>query len=197
MAPLPINLRSGTEYTFNMANFRQEFLDTLQDPEVAAKLRFIFKGCTDDVEKVIKTTTDKIRQELTATRLTVDEMKKKLDGKNEEIKALKEHNIKLESRVEDLEQYSRRGSMRVFGLSEATSGSTDQKILDLCNNYLSLDPPIEPHEIEVSHRVGKPADEASPPRPRAVLVKFVSRRTKTRVMAVKKQLATLPDEAES
>ena len=147
MAPLPINLRSGTEYTFNMANFRQEFLDTLQDPEVAAKLRFIFKGCTDDVEKVIKTTTDKIRQELTATRLTVDEMKKKLDGKNEEIKALKEHNIKLESRVEDLEQYSRRGSMRVFGLSEATSGSTDQKILDLCNNYLSLDPPIEPHEI--------------------------------------------------
>ena len=70
-------------------------------------------------------------------------------------------------------------------------------VLNLCNNALKLDPPLQLEEIEVSHRTGKRdppaapppgADAAPTPRPRAVLVRFVSRRSKAHVMAAKKHL---------
>ena len=58
---------------------------------------------------------------------------------------------------------------------------------------MKLRPPLQVDEIAVSHRVGEPKPvlqdtnaEPSPPRP--LLVKFVSRWTKERVMAQKKEL---------
>ena len=69
----------------------------------------------------------------------------------------------------------------------------DEKVLKLCNVLMKLHPPLQIDEIAVSHRVGEqkpvPQDasaEPSPPHP--LLVKFVSRRAKERVMAQKKEL---------
>ena len=101
----------------------------------------------------------------------------------------------------------------MFGVPEEDSGTTDDKILDLCNNHLKLQPPLNISEIEVSHRAGKTADQINkmqerkrneavrqgkppesvpalrtPTGPRPVLVKFVSRRSKARVMAIKSAL---------
>ena len=77
--------------------------------------------------------------------------------------------------------------MRVYGLSETTTGSTDEKLITLCNDHLKLKPPLALEEIEVSHRVGPETTD----NPRPILVKFVSRRSKARVMVMKKFLKTL------
>ena len=67
---------------------------------------------------------------------------------------------------------------------------------------MQLQPPLSVDEIAISHRVGKPqeatddTDEATdgPARPRPLLVKFSTRRSKNRVMATKKSLKLLSQE---
>ena len=81
--------------------------------------------------------------------------------------------------------------MRVFGLPETPPGSTDDKVLQLVNNRMKLQPSLSLDKIAVSHRVGqvKPmGEDGAPPPPRPLLVKFVSRRSKARVMEVRKRL---------
>ena len=114
----------------------------------------------------------------------------------------------LKIRADDTEQQGRKGSVRVFGVPEDTDGTVDEKILAICNNHLKLQPPLVLEDIEVSHRLGKPPvlpeegndDEgegtdgppADPPKPRAIIVKFASRRTKARVMEERKKLKSDP-----
>ena len=73
-------------------------------------------------------------------------------------------------------------------------------LIDLCNGALGLQPPLDLGEIEVSHRVGKIVEERQQSsegetmvvaKPRPIIVKFVSRRTKARVMAERKKLRKL------
>ena len=106
----------------------------------------------------------------------------------------------LRSHQEDLEQHSRRASVRVFGIPEKKPGSTEEKLLDICNNVMQLKPPLGIEEIEVSHRVGQVEKERSQSedgemtiveKPRPIIVKFVSPRSKTRVMAARKGLRKL------
>ena len=121
-----------------------------------------------------------------------------LDKKDTEIASLKSRCTVLEDSLDDLEQWGRRGSMRIQGLPESNPEDVDQKIQDLCNNVLKLDPPLELSEIEVSHRLpgrsiginpkGADGSQTKPPGPKGVIVKFMSRRSKARVMAKRKKL---------
>ena len=52
-----------------------------------------------------------------------------------------------------MEQWTRRGSMRIQGIPESTPGSLDDKLLDLFNTRLKITPPIAKEEIEVTHRL--------------------------------------------
>ena len=88
--------------------------------------------------------------------------------------------------------------MRVFGLTEDISGELDDKVLTLVNNHLKVQPQLAPEDLEVVHRVGKAPEstetssdasqERTPSKPRPILVKFASRRTKIRVMKMKRTL---------
>ena len=103
--------------------------------------------------------------------------------------------ILLQSHVGDLEQHGWRDSVRIFGLSEVTPGSPDQKVLRLCNQCSSL----QIDEITVSHCVGKvspPADDGSPGAPRPLLVKFATRHSKNKVMEVQKKLKVTDQQLE-
>ena len=84
-----------------------------------------------------------------------------------------------------LDQQGQKDSVRFFGLPESVPGSVDEKVLALCNSRMKLKPALELDEIAVVHLVGsvKPVEESEhPPPPRPLLVKFVSRQCKARVM---------------
>ena len=67
---------------------------------------------------------------------------------------------------------------------------------------MALKPPLSLEDIEVSHRVGKIESQTSQAdggtvlvaKPHPILVKFVSRRTKARVIAARKELRKLNPE---
>ncbi len=61
----------------------------------------------------------------------------------------------LEAEADRQEQYSRWPNMRFQGVPESTEGSTDQKIIRLCNEAMGLTPPLIVDDIEHSHRLGR------------------------------------------
>ena len=130
---------------------------------------------------------------------TAVKVHKRLDDREVKIAFLKRQNGYLCDRIDELEQYSLRPSIRVYVIPEHTPGTTDTKLLKLCNDHLKLEPPPELSDIEVSHPVGKPvppktdfsAEQEQTPPPRAIIARHASRRTKARIMSVRKQLRPL------
>ena len=124
-----------------------------------------------------------------SSKQSVDVLKRESQAKDKIIEDLQKDIAALKVRVKDHEQHGRQDSIRIFGLSEESSGTTDEKVLRLCNRRMKLQPPLMLDEISISHCVGKPKEtEYGTPIPRPLLIKFATRRSKNRVMQVKKEL---------
>ena len=109
--------------------------------------------------------------------------KEELRAKDQEIKMLKKTISEQNDKLDQLEQHGRRDSLRVAGIPEAVeSDDTDAAILSLCA-AIKVDPPVQPEDIAVSHRVGKTIAR----KPRQVLVKFATRNIRERVFRAKKK----------
>ena len=121
----------------------------------------------------------------------------------EEIRSLKEENARLqtayeslekrlvtaEEENENLEQYSRRNSLRISGIPEAENESTDDLVRQLAED---LEVEISDIEIDRSHRVGRPDDGKRGKRSREIIVKFTRYNTRNKLYQVRKQLRDKP-----
>ena len=84
--------------------------------------------------------------------------------------------ITSHQRCEDLEQYSRRNDIIVsYG-----SSSLETQVCNMLNDYVT--PPIEPTEIERTHRIYRKASRTTSDRPPDIIVKFQSYRTRARLL---------------
>ena len=192
--------------------FKLSLQQSLLDPIIVEQYQVIFKPMLTPIMDALQRSND-----------LVDTLRKQLEAKNQEIADLRSEVVSLKVMYDDLEQHGRRGSMRVFGVPEHTTGTVDDKVLSLVNQHLKVTPPLVLEDIEVAHRLGKPppkpfvpdpapsaddddksgtdADQSSPPPPppttppRAIIIKFASRRTKSRVMRNKKNLKDNPFQA--
>ena len=171
-----------------MENFKPSFLAALEDEEIVERYKLIFEPM---FKTLMLPVTSKLTDTVAMLSQSITSLKKEVEEKDSIIRDLQSSVSRLQVTVDDLEQHGRRESMRVFGLPETTPGSTDDKVLELVNNRMKLQPPLSLDEIAVSHRVGqvKPmGEDGAPPPPRPLLVKFVNRRSKARVMEVRKRL---------
>lgn len=83
-----------------------------------------------------------------------------------------------ESTLEKAEQYSRRNCLRVSGVPESINEITDDYVCALAR---AIDVDLSINDIDRSHRLGKPATAAAPrARPRDIVVKFISYRTRAK-----------------
>ena len=88
----------------------------------------------------------------------------------------------LESKVDKTEQYSRRNCLRLSGINETDGESVDNKVMEIAN---ALGTDILLEEIDRSHRLGKQKDSG---RPRDIIIKFTSYRSRQKLFTYKKQL---------
>jgi len=100
--------------------------------------------------------------------------------------------------LEELRQYTRQNSLRIYGIKESTGENTDRIVLDLCKNKLNVD--LNPAEICRTHRLGKRSirnetytdkDSNTKPKHRGIIVKLVSYNTRQRIFSAKKKLKGL------
>ena len=126
----------------------------LIDPDYCAALQAaiqpLFKSNDAQMKALTKSNTDLLA---------------KLDARDKEIVSLKNKVVVLEDRIDDMEQWTRKGSARIQGLKDSPSesnASLDRKILDMCTE-IGVEPPVEIQDIEVAHRL---------PHPKALLQKL-------------------------
>ena len=176
-------------------------LKALESDEIGDRLKLLFKSV---VEEAMAPTTRQLTQSVRDMEAVVSTLKGQLKARDDKVASLEKEVARLNGTIDDLEQHSRRGSIRVFGIPEEGTGNTDEKLLAVFNQRMKIQPPLSLADIEVSHRLGKvavatttnhdaDADDVNapvqpPPKPRAIIVKFASRRTKARVMKARKEL---------
>ena len=89
----------------------------------------------------------------------------------------------LSQKNDDLEQYTRRNSVRIVGISEEDKEDCDSKVLDLVNETMSLAPRIELSDLDRVHRIGRKGNKDRP-----MIVKFTSYRQRSRVIKARSAL---------
>ena len=112
-----------------------------------------------------------------------------LDGLQKKITSLEEENGKLRSRVTALEvkldkaeQYSRRNCLRLSGIKEKDGESVDSTVMEIAN---AIGANLSLVQVDRTHRLGKKKDSG---KPRDIIIKFASYRSRQKVLANKKHL---------
>ena len=169
--------------TMDDDTYRLRLVEAFKDEQVIRQLQLALKPLFDPLQQSIQQLTDlnaHLRQEIAKRDQTISCLTQELEAQK----------IKFD----DLEQHGRKGSIRIFGLPEETSGTVDEKVLELCNDHMKVRPKLVLEDIEVAHRLGKPPPQPEPSeeaattkgdaasatqvRPRPIIVKLASRRTK-------------------
>ena len=91
------------------------------------------------------------------------------------------------------EQYSRKNNVRIHGLEEHSEEDVEAKVIGMAKDELGVE--IKPEEIEIAHRIGQARNNSSEtarsqgnPKPRSIIVKFVSNKTKMKLLTKRKLL---------
>ena len=179
--------------------FKLFLQQALNDSVVVTKFQDIFKSFFSNIADTI-------------AAKTIAALKTEIQQKDTIIATQQREIHYLQDKVDDMEQWTRRGSMRIQGLREDGPGTLEDKILTLFNDDLKIQPPVILEEIEVTHRLPRSQAAAAqePPQasradgdsdvmneptpaadatshqtssqPQTVILRFLSRRTKSRVM---------------
>ena len=148
-----------------------------------------------NVEK-LTTSVAEVKGEIHDIRVENDKLK-------QNVEELKSENEYLHDKIHQLEfqvnliakqchhnaQYSRRNNLRFFGIREVDGENVFDRIVDIVKSKLYIND-FSHSEIDAAHRVGFP-DKANPddPKPRAIIVRFVRRTMRDRVIRSRKALA--------
>lgn len=108
----------------------------------------------------------------------VKQLQDQLHAKDCEILQIKSE---LKDKQDELEQYQRRQSIRIFGIPEETGEDSDVIAIRVARD-LGVD--LDLRDIDRSHRVGRRQDA----KPRPIIVKFVSYRKRNEIFRKKKGL---------
>ena len=134
-------------------------------------------------------------QENDQLKKNISDLKEEIENKQTEINERKAENVKLkeeiesnnitmESKMNDIEQYSRKNNIRISGLPETgteTAEVTTLKVVQKMNEVLP-DLDLQPEHIDIAHRMGKHKKD----RHRQIIVKFNSRMKKDQILRKRK-----------
>lgn len=95
---------------------------------------------------------------------------------------LEETISKLESEIDQQQQYSRRNCLLVHGIAESDSENTDELVRGIFEKQLNVT--VEEPDIDRSHRIGKRKKDKHRP----IIVKFTSYNKRRKVFNEKRQL---------
>lgn len=94
---------------------------------------------------------------------------------------------KLDYRLEQLEQYSRRYNLRLFGMQETNGERPDVVVVEWLKSHLKIS--VELKDIDRAHRVGPKMQNG---KQRPIIIKFMSYGVRNKVYQVKKLLKGTP-----
>jgi exosome complex exonuclease DIS3/RRP44 len=135
----------------------------------------------EEVGKLRAETAEKDRV-ITTLEGNIHTLSNELESMRTEMSGVREEISRLHDQNDTQEQYSRRHSLRINGIPEATlkNKNTDDIILELAR---SIEVPLQKSDIDRSHPVGKDKKQ--------LIVRFTNYAAKARLYAARKNLRTL------
>ncbi len=114
-----------------------------------------------------------MNEQLENLQAEIEALRKAVRVRDETIVNLKKEIVTLHAEHDELEQYTRRNSVRLTGLIEATNENVYDIVMTIFKE-MGVSPPISPQEIDRIHRVCKP----DPTKKRSILIKCATYRSK-------------------
>lgn len=147
----------------------EEVKRTVQTPEIV-------KVIVDSVvESVTNLVIERLEKSINFNTEVVEDLRKELGLRDKKIHEMQEN-------IQELEQYQRRNSLRIFGVPEKENENTDSLALEMFKNKLGVN--LSTRDICRSHRVGHKKSSGTRP----IIVKFTSYRSRAEVFARKRKL---------
>lgn len=155
----------------------------------------------EDINNIVKSASEELVKDQNFTKVIAEAVAKSISEtivktleerfkkQQEEIEFLKSkvalleaQNKENEQKNDALEQYTRRNSLRVFGINEQNNENLEAKMIEVFKTHLKID--IKNEYIDRIHRVGRYVNGKM----RAVIIKFVSYKHRALVFKNKKLL---------
>ena len=112
---------------------------------------------------------------------------------NEVDKKVADLEQRMQERIDEIEQYSRRNCLKFCGIPESNGEDCDKIVLNIVNKLILTDETrkLTPEDIDRTHRVGRPQRGTITTKgTRDIIVKFISYRDRARIFAGKRNLKT-------
>ena len=170
-------LDSGEDFTL-------AFMESLDDKQVAANL-----------SRRMESSNQEILDNVTSLSAQVQSPKEALGQRDAVINDLGADVCELRHQNDALEQHGRRNSLRISGISEEWEENTTEAMVNIANEVMKVDPPLNPSDIDIGHRHPKPRS-AKPAEPRPVIVRFVKRTDRFRVISSRTNLKECNEDKE-
>ena len=148
-----------------------------------------------DIQEETKANSDVRKQfqtDLASQKAEIVKIRKKqtqLDGHRDEIEDLKARLAEEQEKVTALETYSRRENLRIMNIPEEPDENCSDIVYDIIQNELNIN--VENMYFHAVHRVGKARSatgDGEKAIPRPVIVRFLLRSDKDKVMSAKNKL---------
>ena len=78
-----------------------------------------------------------------------------IQAKDAKIHSFEKQVSDLELQIRDIEQYGRQNSLRIIGIQETASQDVKEKVSELINDTVQVNPKVMDQHIDRVHRVGK------------------------------------------
>ena len=117
------------------------------------------------------------------SKALASELKREIEELKQQVKESDAAIASLRAKVDDLEQYTRRNSVRIMGIPETSNEDTDKITIAIAKR---IGAEIDIDQIDRSHRVGLKKDGGARP----IIVKFTSYRAKAERTSNKRKLAS-------
>ena len=156
--------------------FKLALEQALGDPQIQAKLKATVQAANHVLLEAVSSLRDEVRS-----------LRSSLADRDATIAALQSEVQVLQEDYDALEQYGRRNGLRISGIPEQDGGDTTTAIVELANNVLKVEPPLQREDVSISHRLKKPHN-ARPQDPAPIIVRFLRRTDRNRVIRERRQL---------
>ena len=156
----------------------KEIVGALGDVE-SPSMKTVINSLIEPIKKVI-------RDEMCIQERKFDILTEKIVSLEKEVREKNSYIDQLESRIDELEQYSRRNCLVFSGITETENETTDKAIIELAKNVMKVD--LDPRDINRSHRVPGGPKRPNTETPRNIIVKFTNYNARKKIYENKKML---------
>ena len=148
----------------------------LGDEELGKISSLLIKTFESQISNMISSITDGVLAGVTSK---IQELQLENESLREKVNNLEKRLEVAEESQDRANQYSRRNCLRLSGFTETEQENTDDIVLEA---FRAIGVDIQLTEIDRSHHVGSPRGSAdSDSKPRDIIVKFTSYRSRTKV----------------